>query len=68
MLMESIWKLVFYLGIVFFFLPLSLFIGLSVMMMKELMDEEDTIRTIIMVGFFMMLLGALFLLLNYLFH
>ncbi|MFH1142223.1 MAG: hypothetical protein V1695_00760 [Candidatus Uhrbacteria bacterium] len=66
--MDSIWKLVLYLGIVFFFLPLSLFVGLSVMMLKELMDEEDTIKTIIVAGLLTLLLGALFLVLYYLFH
>ncbi len=53
----EIGKLLLYIGAVMFGFPFLLYAGLSVMMIKELMQEDDTLKTIIQAGFAMMILG-----------
>jgi hypothetical protein len=44
-----------------FFIPLLFFAGLSVMIIRELMNEDPSLRLIIQIGFALMIVGAIIL-------
>ncbi len=54
-------------GFIFFLFPGILFIFLTVMMMKDLKREDQTVSTLINVGIGVMIAGAVMLAIRYLF-
>lgn len=57
--MEEIWKFLTYAAVIMFGLPFLLFLGIAIMMFKELMDEDDSLRIVIRIGTVMMVVGLL---------
>ncbi|MBU0531759.1 hypothetical protein KKG31_08915 [Patescibacteria group bacterium] len=63
----EIGTIITWVGAVMFLLPLLFYAGLSIMIIRELMGEDPSLKIIIEIGFALMVVGALILIVQLIF-